>query len=167
MPEQTLIELLYGKGAHASPLACVEDLSWELAGRRTENLPHSAWQLLSHMNFWMDYELRRIRRENPPYPAHAAESWPADASPASENEWNNAVALFNNLLSELAALAESSSEVLAQQVSATYPGHTKCSSSLLAVLWQTLVHNSYHIGQIAMLRRALGVWPPQGGGDSW
>jgi uncharacterized damage-inducible protein DinB len=35
------------------------------------------------------------------------------------------------------------------------------------VLWQTLVHNSYHFGQIAMLRRVLGAWPPRGGGDSW
>ncbi len=167
MPEQTLIELLYGKGAHANPLACVEDLSMDLAGRRADNFPHSIWQLLSHMNFWIGYELKRIRRENPAYPAHAAESWPANPAPSSEKEWSNAVALFKNLLVELTSLAESPSEVLAQQVSATYPGHTKYSSSLLAVLWQTLVHNSYHIGQIALLRRALGAWPPRGGGDSW
>jgi len=24
-----------------------------------------------------------------------------------------------------------------------------------------------HVGQIAMVRRVLGVWPPRGGGDSW
>jgi uncharacterized damage-inducible protein DinB len=167
MAEQTLVELLYGKGAHANTLACVEDISLELAGWRIENFPHSIWQLLSHMNYWMSYELRRIRGEAPAYPEHAAESWPADVAPASEQEWRNAVTLFKNLLVELTALAESSSEVLAQQVSATYPGHTKYSSSLLAVLWQILVHNSYHIGQVAMLRRALGAWPPQGGGDSW
>jgi uncharacterized damage-inducible protein DinB len=119
------------------------------------------------MNFWMSYELRRILRENPPYPAHAAESWPANAAPESEKEWSDAVALYKSLLAELATLAESSSEVLAQEVSATYSGHTKYSSSLLAVLWQTVVHNSYHVGQIAMLRRVLGAWPPQGGGDSW
>ena len=35
------------------------------------------------------------------------------------------------------------------------------------MLWQTAVHNSYHVGQIAMIRRALGAWPPQGGGDTW
>jgi hypothetical protein len=48
-----------------------------------------------------------------------------------------------------------------------YPDHKKRSSSLLAVLWQTLVRNSYHIGQVATLRRTLGAWPPKGGGDSW
>ena len=65
MPEQILIELLYGKGAHANPLACVEDLTAELSGRRVENLPHSIHQIVWHMNFWMDYELKRIRGERP------------------------------------------------------------------------------------------------------
>lgn len=28
-------------------------------------------------------------------------------------------------------------------------------------------HVSYHFGQIALLRRMLGAWPPRGGGDTW
>jgi len=32
MAELTLIELLYGKGAHADPIVCIEDLSAELGG---------------------------------------------------------------------------------------------------------------------------------------
>jgi uncharacterized damage-inducible protein DinB len=39
--------------------------------------------------------------------------------------------------------------------------------SVRDVLWQTMAHNSYHIGQIAMLRRMLGAWPPKAGGDTW
>lgn len=167
MPDPILVELLYGKYAHASPLACVEDVSLELAGRRADNLPHSIWQLVSHVNYWMDYELQRIRCENPAYPAHAAESWPANAAPANESEWKKTIAQFKELLEKLATLAQSAPEVLAREVPATHPDHTKHSSSLHAVLWQTLVHNSYHVGQIAQLRRALGAWPPSAGGDSW
>jgi len=167
MPERTLIELLYGKAAHANPLACIEDVSPELAGRLTDHFPHSIFQLTAHMNYWMDYELCRIRGEKPVYPAHASESWPLHAAPAAENEWQAVVLRFGQLLAELATLAELSSEVLARPVEATHPTHGKHTSSLLAVLWQTLVHNSYHVGQIAMLRRALGAWPPSAGGDSW
>jgi len=167
MSEQVLIELLYGKGAHANPLACIEDVSSELAGRLAGQLPHSIFQLTSHMNYWMDYELRRIRGERPAYPAHASESWPEHAAPAAESEWRPAVARFRQLLAGLAALAESSPEILARPVEATHATHEKHASSLLAVLWQTLVHNSYHVGQIAMLRRALGAWPPSAGGDTW
>jgi uncharacterized damage-inducible protein DinB len=167
MSERTLVELLYGKSAHANPLACVEDISLELAGRRADNFPHSIWQLVGHLNYWMDYELKRIRGEMPAYPAHAAESWPAHSAPADEGEWKSAVFHFGELLAQLTALAESAPKVLARDVPATHPDHAKHSSSLLAVLWQTLVHNSYHVGQIAMLRRAFGAWPPKGGGDSW
>jgi uncharacterized damage-inducible protein DinB len=167
MSERTLVELLYGKYAHASPVACVEDVSFELAGQRAGNFQHSIWQLVSHMSYWMDYELKRIRGEMPAYPVHASESWPVHASPANDDEWKKAVAQFKDFLAQLAALAESTPEVLAREVPATHPDHTKHSSSLHAVLWQTLVHNSYHVGQIAMLRRAQGAWPPSAGGDTW
>ena len=167
MADQTLIELLYGKAAHTNPLACVEDLSWELAGRRADPFPHSIFQLTSHINYWVDYELRRIRGEKPVYPQHASESWPAEPAPANEREWKAAVVRFAKLLAEMNALAESPAETLDRPVEAVHPDHSKYSHSLRAVLWQTLVHNSYHLGQIAMLRRALGAWPPSGGGDSW
>ena len=167
MIEPLLTELLYGKGAHANPIACVEDVPSDLTGRLVASFPHSIWQLVFHMNFWMSYELRRIHSEHPAYPAHASESWPADAAPSSDSEWNKEIDRFRNLLAELAQLAASSAEVLASEVEATHPDHKKRSSTLSAVLWQTLVHNSYHVGQVAMLRRALGAWPPQGGGDSW
>jgi len=167
MSERTLIELLYGKSAHANPVDCVEDVSMELASRRASNFQHSIAQLVSHLNYWMDYELRRIRGENPAYPEHAAESWPAEAAPAHFDEWKETIAHFKESLAKLAALAESAPDVLAREVPATHPTHAKHSSTLLAVLWQTLVHNSYHLGQIAMLRQSLGAWPPKGGGDTW
>ena len=167
MPERALIELLYGKGAHASTLACVEDVSFDLAGRRADSFPHSIWQLVSHMSFWMAYELKRIGKEKPAYPAHASESWPAGAAPSSAKEWEEAVAGFRELLAKLAALADSPPSRLAEEIDATNPSHTKLASSLQSVLWQTLVHNTYHIGQVAMLRRMFGAWPPQGGGDTW
>ena len=53
MSERALIELLYGQGTHANTLTCVQDVQLELAGRRADNFPHSIWQLVNHMNFWM------------------------------------------------------------------------------------------------------------------
>jgi hypothetical protein len=129
MSERTLVELLYGKGAHANPLACVEDVSFELAGPRANSFPHSIWQLVRHSNYWMDYELQRVRGENPLYPAHAAESWPFSAASASEGEWTKTIDDFKELLGKLAALAESTPDVLARQVPTTHPDHAKHSST--------------------------------------
>ena len=167
MSTSPLIELLYGRGAHANTLACIEDVSVELASQRPSGFAHSIWQQVWHMNFWMEYELQRIRGEAPVYPAHASESWPADPSPAAVAEWSEAVSHFRDNLAELLGLADSPPDALAKEVRAMHPAHSKISSSLLAILWQIVVHNSYHIGQVAVLRRALGAWPPKGGGDSW
>jgi uncharacterized damage-inducible protein DinB len=162
--QSTLIELLYGKGAHADPIASVHGISTELASRRLQGYPHSIFQVLSHMNFWMEYELRRIRQEHRPYPAHASESWPSDSSPASDGEWTRAQARFIALIGELSALAQSDPEFLNREVKATHAVHSQ--PSVLAVLWQMAAHNSYHLGQIVLLRRLLNSWPEQAG-DTW
>ncbi len=78
--------------------------------------------------------------------------------------WQHETACFTALLGEVAAQAISGVEKLERNVDAMHPAHEQQSSSVLAVLWQTVVHNSYHLGQIALLRRSLGAWPPPGGG---
>ena len=166
MSERALSELLRGKGAHADPIACVEDLSPELAGLQIEGFPHSIAQLVFHINYWMDYELRRIRGQRPRYPEHNAESFPA--SPSVEAiEWDRLRAQLGELLGEFAALAKSSRGELDRPIEAVHEGDKKIAGTLEAVLWQMVAHNSYHIGQIAMIRRVMGMWPPRGGGDSW
>jgi uncharacterized damage-inducible protein DinB len=164
--QRTLIELLYGKGAHANPIIVVQGIPTQLAARKVEGSPHSISQVVGHMNFWMEYELRRIRQEDPPYPAHAADSWPSDSSSANDTEWKQVVARFAALIEELSALAQSDPEFLNHEVKPTHAIHQQQSSSVLAVLWQIAVHNGYHIGQIVLLRRLLHDWPAQAG-DTW
>lgn len=159
---QALTELLRGKGAHADPIACVEDIDAGLANRRAENFPHTIADLVFHMNYWMSYELRRIRGERPTYPKHNAESFPA-----KEESWEKLRKEFAHLLSEFVALAESSRAELDRRIEPSHETDKNLSGTLEAVLWQMVAHNSYHVGQIAMIRRALGAWPPHAGGDSW
>ena len=167
MSQRTLTELLHGKSAHANPIACVEDLTPALAARTIDGFPHSIWQLLSHMNFWMDYELRRIEGRAPRYPEHAAGSWLPSAAPPSGEAYAHAVARFRELIDSLIRLAQSDATALAREVAPAHAQQTAHSSTVGAILWQTMAHNSYHTGQIATLRRCLGVWPPQAGGDTW
>ena len=166
MSQRALTELLRGRGAHVDPIACVEDLSVELASQRPEGSPHSIAQLVFHINYWMEYELRRIRGVKPKYPEHNAESFPA--SPAIDaSEWDARRARMAKLLEEFGDLAKSSERELQREIETSHSGDAKVAGTLEAVLWQMVAHNSYHVGQIAMIRRALGAWPPRGGGDSW
>jgi uncharacterized damage-inducible protein DinB len=165
--QRALTELLHGKGAHADPLACVEDLSADVAARHVEGFPHSIGQLVFHMNYWMDYELRRVRGEQPAYPEHNAQSFPRAPSPADAQDWDSLRKRCSDLLANFSALAHSSPQEMERQIEAVHQGDQKVAGSLESVLWQMVAHNSYHTGQIAMLRQMLGVWPPRGGGDTW
>jgi uncharacterized damage-inducible protein DinB len=167
MSQRALTELLRGKGAHVDPIACVEDLSAELAARQVAGFPHTIGQLVFHMDYWMEYELRRIRGESPAYPEHNSESFPAASAPLDEREWDRLRARTAELLGEFLELAQSSTQELQREINSTHEGDKKVAGTLEAVLWQMVAHNSYHVGQIAMVRRALGSWPPRAGGDTW
>ena len=99
MGDDTLRELVYGKGAHVDPVACVEDISAEVAARTVAGYPHSVWQIVEHMNYWMDFELRKIAGEVPKYPEKAMESWPPHSANASgghpsEAQWSAFASAF-------------------------------------------------------------------------
>jgi hypothetical protein len=64
------------------------------------------------MNYWMDYEIKRIADEAPPYPERASLSWPTESAPASEKDWSNAKVTFGALLRKLSNLAQSPPGVL-------------------------------------------------------
>jgi len=160
-----LVELIYGKHAHSNPLVCV-DVSAEAAGRKPSDFSHSIWQLVWHMSYWMDYELERIAGRPAPYPEHAARSWP-DVGPARSEDWPREVQRFSELLARLAQLATLPPEERARPIAPTHDSEAQHASSLEAVLWQTLVHNSYHVGQVVQVRQAIGAWPPPAGSDTW
>jgi uncharacterized damage-inducible protein DinB len=163
---RALAELLRGKGAHVDPLACVEDISAEVASRQVDGFPHSIGGLVFHMNYWMDYDLRRIRGECPKYPEHNSESFPSREI-FDQQEWDGLRGKFSALLNATAKLASSSREGLDREIEPTHPSHKERAASLEAMLWQLVAHNSYHVGQIAMIRKTLGSWPPKNGSDTW
>jgi uncharacterized damage-inducible protein DinB len=165
MSQCALTELLRGRGAHADPLACVEDIDVSIAQRRIDGFPHSIAELVFHMNYWMSYELRRIGGEKPKYPDHNAESF--QPSQPSAEDWIRLKRDLAWLLSEYANLAQSPRAELDREIESVHEGDKKVAGTLEAVLCQMIAHNSYHTGQIALARRVLGAWPPKAGGDTW
>jgi uncharacterized damage-inducible protein DinB len=172
MGDSTLRELVYGKGAHVDPVACIEDISAETAAQTVAGYPHSIGQIVEHMNYWMVYDLSKIAGENRPYPDRAIESWPAHPNPAAEADaaddaWRVTTHRFTELLAKVARLAESETSELERKVHHVGSPKAPRESTVHALLWQITTHNSYHAGQIALLRRQTGAWPPERGGDTW
>lgn len=158
MQPRILRSALAGRGAHVQPARVFDGLDWRLAGLRPGGSPHSIWQVLGHMIFWQDFSLAHLRGEDPPVPEHAADSWPKEEAPRDEAEWQRAVERFVAGLDE--AMRQAKGDLTAEI--RARPGRTRAES-----LQMIAAHNSYHAGQVVLLRRMLGAWPPPGGGDTW
>lgn len=164
--ERVALELIEGRGAHADPTACVEDLSATLAARKPVGSEHSVAELLAHINYWMDYDMKRMRGTPDPYPEHAAASWPEFAK-LSDAEWKQILDRFRELLRQLEAVCRSDAAAWTKQAPAAHPSHERNISTVGGMIFQLIAHNSYHVGQIVDVRHAIGAWPPRGGGDTW
>jgi uncharacterized damage-inducible protein DinB len=147
---------LSGTGAHSATRTVFADLDWRLAGIRPDGAPHSAYQLLNHMRYWQAWVLGWLDGESPPLPAHAAGSWRGGVLPASRRAWESAVREF-----------ESGVDALERRASAGDPYKKHGGKRRLEMLSTIASHNSYHAGQVVMLRQLLGAWPPRTGGLTW
>jgi uncharacterized damage-inducible protein DinB len=84
-----------------------------------------------------------------------------------EEEWNKTRAQLAALIQKLNEISEAGPEVLQAQVAGINDEKASRPAAVEAVLWQTVVHNRYHAGQIALMLRSFGLWPPPAGGDRW
>lgn len=149
---------LHGENAHVDPLVVFDGLQWETAGEKPLNCPHSVWQLLNHIIYWQDFFLAGLKGKVPNFPEHAEDSWPGETSPSNETEWNDTVSRFSE------GLKKADNEAKKDLEEQGFEGSEGTRGDFLAML---IAHNSYHTGQVALIRRIIGAWPPPSGGDTW
>lgn len=146
-----LLYLLKGGGAHATFEDAIGDWPVQVAGAKVANYPHSAWMLLEHLRLaqWDILEFSRNRKHvSPKWPEGY---WPAAEAPASEKEWKESVAAFKNDLREMQRLVADRKVDLFAKIP-WGDGQTVLREALLVA-----DHNAYHIGQLVMLRKAIGI----------
>jgi len=150
---QHLVDLLKGGSAHVHFTDALEGFPPNKRGTFAQGLPHTGWQLLEHSRIaqWDILEFSR----NPKHvsPGFPEGYWPKTPGPPSEGEWEKSEQAFQRDLQEMIELVKNP--------------HTDLCAKLphgdgQTVLREALVladHNSYHLGQLVDLRRALGEWP--------
>src|ERR1700678_835607 len=86
-----LVAFLRGGSAHVDTAAALKNFPAKLRGKKLENAPHSAWELLEHMRSALKDLLAFAT--NPEYlePRWPEDFWPASASPSSDEEWSASV----------------------------------------------------------------------------
>lgn len=156
----TLVRALSGESAHVDLRTALDGVTWTRAGAQPHGVPKSIFQLVNHLIFWNTWVVDWLDGADPPIPRHAAGSWPGAVGPATADEWEAAVVRLGDLASALEQHARDDD----LQSTLTSLGAPK---SRAAMLHTIASHNSYHLGQVVLVRQLLGAWPPPDGGLTW
>ena len=144
-----LVAMLVEQNAHAMFDQVVEKFPQKFYGVRPQGFVHSAWQLLEHLRIaqWDILEFSRDpKHKSPKWPD---EYWPKAAGPKGPEDWKKSVKSFQSDLADMVKLVKNESNNLF----APFPHGD--GQNLLREAMLVMKHNSYHLGQLMMLRKAL------------
>jgi uncharacterized damage-inducible protein DinB len=151
---EQLARVLTWEDAHTSFDSAVAGLPPRLRGTQPAGLPYSPWQLLEHLRITQHDILDFCR--NPDYAEldWPDDYWPAGASPPDAEAWDNSVREFQRDRSTLQQLSSDPKIDLESRIPHG-SGQTYLRELLLAA-----DHAAYHLGELVVVRRLLGAWPP-------
>lgn len=152
---EQLRRLLGWRDAHVDFDAAVEGLDPELRGVRPPGLPHSPWELLEHLRITQADILEFSRDRDYSDKRWPDDYWPAEAAPPDPGAWDRSADEFRADREALQSLASDESVDLFAEIP-WGQGQTWLRELLLAA-----DHTAYHVGQLVLVRRALGAWPAE------
>ena len=146
-----LARALAWEDAHAGFDKAVDGIPAELRGKPA-GLPYSAWQLIEHLRITQHDILDFCR--NPEYKEMnwPDDYWPSSAAPSSAAEWKKSIERYK---ADRAALQEMAAGT-ALDLDARIPHGS--GQTYLRELMLVIDHSAYHVGQLVLVRRLLGIW---------
>ena len=113
---------------------------------------HSIWALVLHMTAWHGEVRRRLAGATPAMPAEG--DWP-EPPPASPEAWRHAVQALSSSLEEVCEAIAALSEADLDRRIGTLERPLGTGVTLREMLVGLLQHDTYHSGQIALLKKAI------------
>ena len=147
-----LRKVLDWEDAHASYEAAVKEIPARLRGVVPPGLAHSCWQLVEHLRLTQWDILDFCRNGAYVEPSSMDEYWPDGPEPPSDVAWHASLERFRHDREEIKALAQDAAVDLFARIPHG-SGQTYLREILLVA-----DHNAYHVGQLVLVRRALGIW---------
>jgi hypothetical protein len=143
-----ILNLLNSGDAHRDFDSEVDDMPAEIRGKRPAG-SHSPWELLEHMRIAQS-DILRYSRGDANYVAVEFPQgyWPVSPEPPSDAAWDESVAKFRADRDALAAIVNDESIDLFAKIP-----HGK--STWLAQILLAADHNTYHLGQLVLVRKIL------------
>ena len=120
---------------------------------RAPNVTFTPWHILEHMRIAQRDILDYIRDEHYHHQRWPDDYWPKPEAKADAKAWKKTVAQFRKDRAALEKIAASSRVALGAPLPYA-PKHTYIRELLIVS-----EHNTYHIGELAILRQVMGAWP--------
>jgi hypothetical protein len=140
--------------AHVDWKKVVADIPEKQQGMLPPGAEHSPWELLEHMRLatWDILEFSRDTK-NHKSPGWPEGYWPKTPAPPKPAAWDKSVQSLERDLKAMAKLvADPKTDLLA-------PISGGSGQTVLREVLLLADHNSYHLGQLVLVRRLLGCWP--------
>lgn len=120
---------------------------------RPPNVPYTPWHLLEHMRIAQRDILDYIKDKAYRLPTWPDDYWPDKDAKADAKAWKKTVAAFRRDRAALEKIAGNPRVALGAPLPYA-PQHTYIRELLIVS-----EHNTYHIGELAILRQVMGAWP--------
>lgn len=150
---QHLQAVLAWKDAHVDLDSAVAGIPPPRRGECPSGAPHSPWQIVEHIRVAQEDILDFCR--TPAYRPRTwpDDYWPADPAPPDDDAWDASLQRYRQDREALQRLALDSSVDLTTPIP-----HGDGQTSLREILL-VADHTAYHVGELVLLRRLLGMWP--------
>jgi len=147
-----LIKLLQKSDAHAGFDKAVTGVPAAKMGIRPTGLPHSAWELLEHIRL-AQRDILEFSTSAKYQPRNWPDDyWPKAPKPKSAAEWEQSVQAILADRKAFIRLLKNPDRDLYEPF-AWGDGQTLLHEALLIA-----DHNAYHVGELVLVRQALGAW---------
>jgi hypothetical protein len=150
---ENLIHLLDKGNAHVSLDESLKDIPFELLGKRPNGLPYSIWQIADHIRIAQEDILKFSKSGSYQSPEWPEGYWSKNEKPQSPEDWEECVEQIKKDRKDFVELLKSSPQNLLK------PFEYGNGQTLLREALVLADHNSYHTGEIIILRRILNIWP--------
>ncbi|MFN8453988.1 MAG: DinB family protein [Anaerolineae bacterium] len=151
MHEQ-LLALLNGGHAHMEFDQAVAEFPLDAINRKPPHVPYTPWHLLEHLRLAQWDILEFIRNPNHVSPDWPTGYWPSPEAQADAAHWQQTISAFQADLKSLEELVANPETDLFAPLPQGLP------YTIFREIMVVANHNSYHIGEFAILRQVMDTW---------
>ena len=150
---EQLLALLNGGNAHISFEQAVANFPTGHFNTMPANVAYTPWHILEHIRIAQWDILEFIRNPDHVSPKWPAGYWPHSAEAADQDLWDRTISLFlTNFQMLRDIVADSAIDLYA-------PIPHAADYTIFHEILVVADHNAYHIGEFAILRQVMCIWP--------